>query len=139
MVKWLFPVIKCYVAYIFYFPVLFQQFIHKQFDIRVVIFGKKVFAFEIHSQENKLSELDFRGVSPNFLKHELHQLPSEIENFILLFAKAQGLVSCSLDLVLTNDGKYYFLENNPNGQWLWLELATKVDLTSQMIELLNTN
>ena len=110
--------------------------INKRFDIRVVVFGKKVFAFEIHSQEHELSQLDFRGVSPDVLKHELHQLPSEIEIFILKFVSAQGLISCSLDLVLTNNGTYYFLENNPNGQWLWLEFATEVDLTSQMIELL---
>lgn len=117
-------------------PVFFQQYINKQLDIRVVVFGARVFAFEIHSQENELSLLDFRGASPHLLRHELHQLPSKIKNLILSFVKAQGLISCSLDLVLTNTGQYYFLENNPNGQWLWLEFNTKTDLTSQMIELL---
>lgn len=117
-------------------PVLFQQFIYKKYDIRVVVFDKKVFAFEIHSQENKLSQLDFRGVSPHLLKHKQHKLPTEIENSILSFTGQQGLISSSLDLVLNDLGDYYFLENNPNGQWLWLEHATNVNLTHEMITLL---
>lgn len=117
-------------------PTLFQQYINKNFDIRVAVFGDKLFAFEIHSQEHELSKLDFRGISPHLIEHKLHNLPTEIENRILDFVRKQGLIFSSLDLVLTNDGTYYFLENNPNGQWLWLEFLTKVDLTSQMIRLL---
>jgi glutathione synthase/RimK-type ligase-like ATP-grasp enzyme len=27
----------------------------------------------------------------------------------------------AIDLALTQSGNYYFLEINPNGQWLWIE------------------
>jgi D-alanine-D-alanine ligase-like ATP-grasp enzyme len=27
----------------------------------------------------------------------------------------------AIDLILTPDGRYLFLEVNPNGQWLWLD------------------
>jgi hypothetical protein len=33
-------------------------------------------------------------------------------------------------------GDYVFLENNSNGQWLWLEFQTGVSLTEAMIKLL---
>jgi glutathione synthase/RimK-type ligase-like ATP-grasp enzyme len=117
-------------------PVLFQQYIEKTLDVRVVVFGQKVFAFEIHSQEQQLSKWDVRGISPHLLDHEPHQLPPDIESLILSFMSRQGLVFSSLDFVLTEDRKYWFLENNPNGQWLWLESLTGMDLTSHMIDLL---
>jgi hypothetical protein len=36
--------------------------------------------------------------------------------------RSLGLRFCSADLVLTPDGRHVFLDLNPNGQWLWLEL-----------------
>ena len=32
-----------------------------------------------------------------------------------------GLAFGAIDLVLTPEGQYVFLEINPSGQWLWLE------------------
>lgn len=117
-------------------PTLFQEYIEKQFDLRVIIFENKVFAFEIHSQEHPLSVKDFRGAAPHLLKHYYHELPIHIQQQILGFVRQQGLIFSAMDLVLSKDGRYYFLENNPNGQWLWLEIKTGYDLTKHMIEML---
>jgi len=117
-------------------PTLFQEYIPKQFDIRVVVMGAEIFAFEIHSQEHPLAVHDFRGVSPDYLTHRLHQLPEPILAGIRQFMKQQGLVFSSMDFVLSKDGDYYFLENNCNGQWLWLELLTNVKLSESMLRLL---
>jgi glutathione synthase/RimK-type ligase-like ATP-grasp enzyme len=119
-------------------PVLVQEYIGKKFDIRVVVIGEENFAFEIHSQENLLSKHDFRGVAPNFLKHSVHILPEEINQLIQSFVQKQGLIFSAIDFVLSTNDEYYFLENNPNGQWLWLQLLTDVNLTERMINLLFT-
>ncbi len=120
-------------------PVLFQEYIEKLFDIRVIIIGNDIFAFEIHSQENALSVQDFRGVAPKFIKHQPHNLPEEIKQKIRTFMARQGLFFSAMDLVLSKEKKYYFLENNPNGQWLWLEQLTNVPLSNSMIKLLFGN
>jgi glutathione synthase/RimK-type ligase-like ATP-grasp enzyme len=117
-------------------PVLFQEFIEKQFDIRVIIFGEKIFAFEIHSQAHPLSVNDSRGVAPHLLKHCRHDLPAKIRSQILSFVKQQGLAFSAMDLVYSKDNQYIFLENNPNGQWLWLEIETGVNLSTHLIEML---
>lgn len=114
-------------------PVLFEEFIDKLYDIRVVIFGKHMFAFEIHSQDENLATIDMRGIDPCRLIHRSHILPQEIKNKIFAFMQRQGLVFSSMDLLLTREGKYYFIENNQNGQWLWLENLTDVDMSSDFI------
>lgn len=114
-------------------PVLFQEYIEKKSDIRVVVLGSDIFAVEIFSQENELSIHDFRGVSPTLLKHSVHELPKRILKKIRAFVEQQGLYYSAMDFVLSKDGKYYFLENNSNGQWLWLESMAGIDISGAFL------
>jgi D-alanine-D-alanine ligase-like ATP-grasp enzyme len=43
-----------------------------------------------------------------------------------------NLRSGSLDFSLNKNGEYYFLEVNPNGQWLWLEHKTGVSISKEI-------
>ncbi len=117
-------------------PVLFQEYIEKTSDIRVVVLGDELFAFEIFSQENELSIHDFRGIAPKFLKHTVHVLPNELAEKIRAFVKQQGLYYSALDFVLSKDREYFFLENNPNGQWLWLESMTGISISDFLLNVL---
>ena len=42
-------------------------------------------------------------------------------------------------LIVTPAGEFVFLELNPNGQWLWLELALGLPLVTSMADLLTTH
>jgi glutathione synthase/RimK-type ligase-like ATP-grasp enzyme len=117
-------------------PILLQEYIEKTSDIRVIVLGDKVFAVEIFSQDHELAIHDFRGVAPKFLKHKVHNLPCELKIKIQNFVKQQGLYYSALDFVLSKNKKYYFLENNPNGQWLWLESMASVDISGCLLEAL---
>ncbi|HYU74616.1 MAG TPA: hypothetical protein VEL31_18255 [Ktedonobacteraceae bacterium] len=39
---------------------LFQEYLPKRLDVRVVVIGRQVFAAEIHSQHSERTRLDFR-------------------------------------------------------------------------------
>lgn len=117
-------------------PTFFEQYIEKLYDIRVVIIKDKIFAFQIDSQSNPLSQIDFRGVQASQLKHMPHTLPDDLKAKILKFMDYSNLIFSSMDLVLSTDGNYYFIENNCNGQWLWLEYLTGVDISEALINLL---
>lgn len=41
-----------------------------------------------------------------------------------------------LDLCLDQDGNYYWIELNPNGQWGWLEDEAGIPLTASFADLL---
>lgn len=115
-------------------PGIFQQFIEKRFDIRVIIIGTTITAFAIFSREHEQSIEDVRGISAFDLRHEVFELPKAIKEKILAFVKEQGLIFSAMDLLYTEDGEYIFLENNPNGQWLWLEEKTGFSLSDIFIK-----
>lgn len=115
-------------------PTFFEEYIEKEYDIRVVIIGKHIFAFALYSQEHELSKVDVRGLSPLQIRHEFIKLPEEIENKILHFMEIQNLFFSSMDLMYGKDHEYYFVENNCNGQWIWLENVTGVNMSSIFIK-----
>jgi len=41
-----------------------------------------------------------------------------------------------MDFIVTPNNEYVFLENNPFGQYLWLEIETGIPLTEEMTNLL---
>ena len=45
-----------------------------------------------------------------------------------------GLRYGAIDLILTPEGDYVFLEINPNGQWQWIEEPTGLPITSALCD-----
>jgi len=117
-------------------PVIFQEHIEKSVEIRVTIFGEKVFACEIHSQDSEKTKDDWRHYDFENVKHEVHQLPIEIEKKCLKLVKLLGLKFGAIDMILTPGGQYVFLELNPNGQWLWVEHLVGLPISNALIDLL---
>jgi glutathione synthase/RimK-type ligase-like ATP-grasp enzyme len=104
-----------------YAPVLLQKYIPKSIEIRVTVIGKKVFPVEIHSQLNPQALHDWRRVGSADLLYKIHYLPKVIEERCLSIVEKCGLQFGAIDLILTPEGEYVFLEINPNGQWAWIQ------------------
>jgi hypothetical protein len=49
-----------------------------------------------------------------------------------------GINFASMDMILTPEGEFVFLEVNPNGQWLWIEEELGLPLVASMAGLLTT-
>ena len=96
---------------------LFQEHIPKAFDLRVVIMGRQIFAVEIHTPADNH---DFRSAYADATYH-VHQLPSGLSNKLLALVKSFDLQFSSMDLMVTKDGEYVWVELNPNGQFYWLQ------------------
>lgn len=122
-----------------YAPSLFQRYVPKHIEVRVTVIGSKVFAVEIHSQEQVDSQHDWRRGDTARLRHELHSLPPEVESKCVALVRALGLAFGTIDLVLTPEGEYVFLEINPNGQWAWIQqLCPEIPLRETLAELLTS-
>lgn len=113
---------------------IFQDYVEKKLELRVIVIGDEVIAFEIHSQDREESRIDWRQVPPIEMVHRVHCLPVEIEEQIRKFVAAFGLEFSAMDLILTPDNRYVFLENNPGGQFGWLETSTGVPLTAKLAD-----
>ena len=118
-----------------YAPMLFQPCIAKELEIRVTVVGERVFAAEIHTQQNARTQIDSRT---DFVRthYDAHTLPPAIEARCRAITARSGLSYATIDLILTPEGDYVFLELNPNGQYLWVEQRTDLPISAAIADLL---
>lgn len=119
-----------------YTPCLFQEYVPKRVEIRITVFGARVFATEIHSQADERGVDDWRRSEPFTLPYRTHALPTEVEGTCVRLLERLDLGFGAIDMILTPKGEYVFLEINPNGQWAWIEQRTGVALSRSLVDLL---
>lgn len=102
------------------FPLsLFQENIEKFVELRVLFFGKHVYSAAILSQNSENTMQDYRNYdSKNPNRVVPFKLPEHIKSKVLELSVDSGLKTGSVDLILTPKGNYYFLELNPQGQFI---------------------
>src|SRR5690606_33734614 len=120
-------------------PVFLQKYIPKKYELRISVFGNDIFPCLIDSQSNEVSKIDWRKIEPSEIKHKIVKIPKEISSKLINYNSLLGLDFGMFDFIVTNDNEYYFLENNPNGQWFWIELLTGAKLSESMSNLLEKN
>lgn len=101
-------------------PCLFQELVEKQSELRVTVIGAEVFTVEILSQEHEQTRVDWRHANPE-LRLRVAKLPDDLAVRCVELTRAYGLNFGAIDLIATPDGRYVFLEINPNGQFLFLQ------------------
>ena len=119
-----------------YAPCLLQKYIHKSAELRVTVIGDKVFAVSIESQKIPDAVHDWRRAQGD-LVHRLFELPYQVEEKCRNLVKKLGLEFGALDLIVTPDNEYVFVEINPNGQWAWIQqLCPEIPLRETLADLL---
>lgn len=114
-------------------PVYLQKKIKKEIDVRVTVVGDKVFAASIHSQESEISQTDWRRAA-TLLPHTRINLPHNIINRCLNLCQNLSLNFAAIDLILDQESNFWFLEINPNGQWVWIEKILDYPICESIIE-----
>jgi len=116
-------------------PIYLQQEIDKECDVRVTVVGNEAFAAKIFSQEAAESETDWRK-SNDIPRHEAYELPDNIREKCLELCSMANLKFAAIDLILDKAGNSWFLEINPNGQWVWIELLLEYPIIQRIGRLL---
>jgi hypothetical protein len=115
-------------------PVIFQEYIAADADMRVTIMGPHMFATAIRAAPGGY-ELDYRMDMPG-ASFEAAVLPAPVEGQLRELMRRLGLVYAAIDLRRTPAGEYVFLEVNPAGEWRFVEERTGQPMTSTMALLL---
>lgn len=118
-------------------PSIFQQSLVGLLDLRVTVIGNKVYACEIRKIGSFGSKTDWRSgiLSPNIEFVEHKDFPVELKAKCIEIVKALGLKYGAFDFMLDKDGKYWFLEVNPNGQWGFVEIEAGIPVSEGFAEL----
>lgn len=111
-----------------------QNYVEKAYELRITVINQDVIACKIDSQiqDDDKGKIDWRQGYDYNLKHEIVELPENIRQFCLAFLQRMKLNFGCFDFIVTPEGEYVFLECNPNGQWLWIEMETGYDISKIM-------
>ena len=75
----------------------------------------------IFSQMDEMTKVDFRNYNREKPNRCLpFKLPEEIKCKLVQFNKIMNLDTGSIDMIVTPDNKFYFIEVNPIGQFGWV-------------------
>lgn len=116
-------------------PHFLQRSIPKAYELRIVVVGDRAHAFRINSQDSRLTETDWRNGLTNteFIPVDLLE---ETESKIRYFMDHLQLFSGSMDIIVDNEGKHWFLECNQDGQWMWLDAIVDGTIAKSFAEAL---
>lgn len=99
-------------------PHMFQAWIDKTHDVRVIAVGDCLFAAEIHA-DSEAGRIDWRA-DHKHVTYRPCEIPGDVSERIRAFRDRLGLTYGAFDFSIDRDATWWFLECNPNGQWSWL-------------------
>ncbi len=121
-----------------YAPVVFQEEVSKKLELRVTVVGNQVFPAAIQSQGSRALQHDWRhyhdfGESKYY---SAYALPAKVEALCVRLLEALGICFGAIDLIVTPEDDYVFLEVNPSGEWYWTESYAGLPIADAIAELL---
>jgi glutathione synthase/RimK-type ligase-like ATP-grasp enzyme len=113
-------------------PIILQEHIAGEYDVRVTVVGNEAFAASIHYKAGK-HPVDGRVSQAPIYRHEL---PSEVQESVISLVQSYGLFYGAVDLRFSKEQGYIFFEINPEGQFLWVEIEAELGICDAMARLL---
>jgi hypothetical protein len=107
-------------------PVMLQRWIDKEFKVRAVVIGDRVFAYQIDPPASDGAKPDAR------VRWDRTKLPKHVERSMLKLMKKLDLLWGSFELLKGVDGNFYFLEVNRPGASSWLKPFVGLDVPAEL-------
>lgn len=117
-------------------PVIVQNYIEKQYEVRYTFVNGEHFVCKIESQLSDKSKIDFRRYDFANTPYVAIEAPGKIKNMVSLFMSKLKLNYGALDFIVDLNDNWYFLEVNPVGQYGWIEHLTGLSITDAILRFL---
>ena len=116
-------------------PMVFQQAIDARREIRAVVIGERVLAAAL--PRDRTEPVDWRRSAFSLGERwSAVALPESVERDLVRLTGWMGLAHGSIDLLEDAEGRIWFLELNPAGEWLWLEDVAGLDISGAIADAL---
>lgn len=117
-------------------PILVQKFIEKKFDIRVTVVGSEIFSCKIDASRSIHGKIDWRAYDMPNTPHSIFELNSGVKDCLIDVCCHLKLDYATIDLCVDHNNKYWILDINPFGKFLWIEDATGMEITKEIANIL---
>jgi hypothetical protein len=125
---------RALLASVRHLPLIFQERVPVEADVRVTVVGDDLFASEIDFPRAR-PVLDWRSALHR-ARFRPVKLPRDVDHKLRRLVRELGLVYAAVDLRRRPDGEHVFLEVNPCGQFLFVEERTGQPITAALADLL---
>lgn len=115
-------------------PATLQKALTGKLDLRVTVVGRQLWCVAVCSEGGGI-EGDWRLRKKDELVYRTFDLPPDVEALCFALMARMELAMGCIDLALA-DGRYWFIEVNPTGEWGWLDSADR-PLARAIAELLS--
>ncbi|MBD2452292.1 MvdD family ATP-grasp ribosomal peptide maturase [Nostoc sp. FACHB-152] len=118
-------------------PMTFQEKVPKALELRTTIVGKQIFTAAVDSQALDNARYDWRKQGIALLDAwQPYNLPQDVEEKLLKLMANFGLNYGAIDIIVTPDNRYVFLEVNPVGEFFWLERCPGLPISQAIAQVL---
>lgn len=120
-----------------YCPMTFQEKIEKKLELRITIVGKDVYAFSIDSQKEDNAKTDWRKEGVALIDQwQPYTLPASVQQSLLQLMEELDILYGAIDVIVTPDDQYYFLEVNAAGEFFWIDRLCENKISQSIARLL---
>jgi len=113
---------------------MLQEWVSKAYEVRLTVADNMMFAARIDAH-SPAGEIDWRSDYTKLTYTPL-DIPRPVRRGVTLLLRMLRLRFGALDFIVTPDGRWVFLEANPNGQWAWIEEATGAPIAAAIADAL---
>jgi glutathione synthase/RimK-type ligase-like ATP-grasp enzyme len=123
-----------------YSPMIFQERLDKELELRATVVGRRIFTACIDSQRSSKTEVDWRRDGIGLMDGwEPYTLPQHVAMGLLGVMADFGLNYGAADFVVTRDGRHVFLEVNAGGEWFWLQRRPGLPIAEALADTLTNS
>ncbi|MEV0843741.1 ATP-grasp ribosomal peptide maturase [Actinocatenispora sera] len=112
----------------------FQEWIDKEHEVRLTVVGNRYFAARLTARSDD-ARLDWRS-DYDAVDYAIAEVPDGVRAAVAAMLADLGLRFAAMDFVVRPDGRWYFLDLNPNGQWGWIEHHTGLPICAAIADTL---
>lgn len=114
-------------------PTILQERIFGPADVRATVVGQRVFSACIYTAQGQASVDSRLDADAPCIAYEL---PNDVEAASIRLMKDLGLKFGTIDFKVTDEGELVFLEVNPQGQFLYIEILTGLPISDALADFL---
>lgn len=120
-----------------FFPSLVQNYIEKKYELRIFFIDGEFFSMAVFSQNSDFSKIDSRFIGSIKPRYVPFRIPSFLEKKLKKLMGKINLNCGSIDMIVTPNNEYVFLEVNPVGQFSMISYPCNYNLEKRIANFFN--
>ena len=118
-------------------PMVFQNNIHKAYELRIAYVNGHCFAGKIDASGSQKGQTDWRQSEKTGNVWQPYEVPTELCQKLKVLMQHLGLAFGAIDVIKDTNGRYVFLEVNPAGEWGMLQKFLDLPIAEQIAQTLH--